>query len=687
MSRTLFEAVAKTWRLSWATLLIGSSAWAEQPEPSDEPTIYVKGMPPAATSASRSVVTSRDIEAVPLRSADDALRLVPGLVLVQHGSEGKGQQYFLRGFDALHGSDLEVSLDGIPLNEWSNVHSHGYLDLGFIVPEVISRIEVTKGPFEVDQSAFAMAGSARYYLGVPEQDRGLRTSYLTSTTNRQRGVVTFTPREGDGRDFFALEALHDDGYGQNRQVARASALGRVDLFDSPTTGRLSLLSSAYLASFQLAGLLRNGDVDAGRVGFFDSYDRAGRGRSGRGLLGLFYEQRQARRLVQASAYVGLRHLDLTENFTGFLLDPDDGDRRGQTEERLSFGVSLSETRSLGKQLALHLGGGMRGESLDQEQTHLDQATQPLEAERALQALQVLTSAFASLRYRPTQNLSVEAGARADLVEVATRNEREPAASGAGAMPLVSPRLGAQLRVSDALRLHASYGRGFRPPEARAFSSVTPDVTGISEEVYRGGQPSMASSDALEIGAQFRPAPAFGATLSGFGTFIAREIVFDHVSGLNLELSRTKRLGVELDLRVHPTPWLLLVADATLVEARFVDSGRPIPFAPWLVAGARAVVTHESGFRAGLRFLTLAPRALPHGATGAPLARLDLSLGYHFKRYRIDGAIENVLGQPLREGEYHFASAWNPDEEPSQIPVLHTAAGPPINARLSFTALF
>src|SRR5690606_19656571 len=82
---------------------------------------------PTATS---EVVTARELQAVPLRTAEDALRLVSGLTLVQHGSEGKGQQFFLRGFDAEHGAGLELRVEGMPLNEWSNVHALGYLDLG-----------------------------------------------------------------------------------------------------------------------------------------------------------------------------------------------------------------------------------------------------------------------------------------------------------------------------------------------------------------------------------------------------------------------------------------------------------------------------------------------------------------------------------------------------------------------------
>src|SRR5690606_24182827 len=211
------------------------------------PTITVIGRAPRPLPASTTLVTAREIAATPKRSAEDALRLVPGLTLVQHGSEGKGHQFFLRGFDALHGTDLELLVEGIPINEWSNIHAHGYIDLGFVVPEAIRSVEVIKGPFTLEQGAFAMAGSANYRLGIPEEAVGGRVAYVAGTTNRHRGLVTFSPRQSGGEDFIAAEALRDDGYGQNREVERGAVLARARLLRSARSGTLSALGAASFA--------------------------------------------------------------------------------------------------------------------------------------------------------------------------------------------------------------------------------------------------------------------------------------------------------------------------------------------------------------------------------------------------------------------------------------------------------
>ncbi len=189
----------------------------------------------------------------------------------------------MRGFDAQHGTDFEVSVEGIPQNEWSNVHAQGYLDLAFVPIETIRTVRVIKGPFSVDQGAFALAGSAEYQLGIAPDSLGLRAAYTLGTTNRHRGLLTWSPQEGDGHDFVALEGVHDSGFGAQRGIARASALGKWRVPNLPHGVTLSLLAGAYYGDFELPGTLRNEDVERDERGFYDRYDPAGHGRSTKGF--------------------------------------------------------------------------------------------------------------------------------------------------------------------------------------------------------------------------------------------------------------------------------------------------------------------------------------------------------------------------------------------------------------------
>ena len=642
---------------------------------------------PRTETVSTVHITTREIEAAPRRTAEDVLRLVPGLTLVQHGSEGKGHQFFLRGFDAIHGADLELTVNGVPVNEWSNVHAQGYIDLGIVIPEIVRSVVVTKGPFALHQGAFATAGTAEYQLGISPDDLGWRLQYTAGTTNRHRLFGAYSPDTGDGDELVAAEATHDEGFGENRRLDRVTAAGRVHLFDRPGEGTLSLFGAGGFSRFELPGVVRNDDVAAGRIGFYDTYDDASRGTSGRGMLTLGYELHRVGQDLDLAGYGGYRYLRLRENFTGFLIEPTDGDRRRQEQATWSCGFTGASTTSLAETLALRTGLGAHLDILDQREDKLGQALERHDTRRDLSGTQLAAHALLGLRWMPIDSIRVDAGSRMDMVYVAVTDDVADGSRGGGILVAVLPRATLRWRVFTDLLVVVAYGRGFRPPEARAFSEFDPERAGISTDVYQGGEPKITVSDAIEGGISWEPDSWYGMSLTGFATFIERESVFDHVSGVNLELNGTRRAGVELEIHSNPLSWLWLGADVTFADAKFVQSGNRVPNAPWLVGGVHAIVNHACGFRAGLRFLGIAPRPLPHGATGATLTMLDATLGYEWQWLRIELEVENLLNQQIREGEYHYASHWQPGAEPSDIPVLHTSAGPPLNARLTIGAAF
>src|ERR1041385_1134370 len=63
-----------------------------------------------------SIISQLDMALGPVNSAQDLYRMVPGLFIAQHAGGGKAEQVFLRGFDADHGTDFAVNLDGMPVN-------------------------------------------------------------------------------------------------------------------------------------------------------------------------------------------------------------------------------------------------------------------------------------------------------------------------------------------------------------------------------------------------------------------------------------------------------------------------------------------------------------------------------------------------------------------------------------------
>src|SRR6185503_3697100 len=93
---------------------------------------------PAFSNNSFHTLSAIDLNIRPFNSSQDLMRLVPGLFIAQHMGGGKAEQIFVRGFDADHGTDLAVSVDGMPVNMVSHIHGQGYADLHFLIPETVS---------------------------------------------------------------------------------------------------------------------------------------------------------------------------------------------------------------------------------------------------------------------------------------------------------------------------------------------------------------------------------------------------------------------------------------------------------------------------------------------------------------------------------------------------------------------
>ena len=138
-----------------------TSGAAASPPAQPPQTVFETRVETAAptSAASAETIRDRDLELRFYPTPEDILRVVPGLVIAQHQGGGKADQYFLRGFDADHGTDVAFYLDGVPINLPSNGHGQGFADLHFLIPETIDRVEVTKGPYFVETGDFDTAGA------------------------------------------------------------------------------------------------------------------------------------------------------------------------------------------------------------------------------------------------------------------------------------------------------------------------------------------------------------------------------------------------------------------------------------------------------------------------------------------------------------------------------------------------
>jgi len=623
-------------------------------------------------TASETDIGTAELSTVPARSAEHLVERVPHVSQTQHGSEGKGHQFYLRGFDAVHGSDLSVSVDGVPINEASNVHGHGYLDFHFLIPEVVRGLEVRRGVYALDQGDFASAGSMDFELGVPEAERGLRLSYGYGSTDRHRGLQVWAPETGDGGTFLAAELIGDRGFGPNREMRRFSTVGRATIWESRNWAATAT-AIGYGSEFGLAGPLRLDDYRVDRIEFRDSYTVDTGGESRRGIGSMRLRGRPGPWEVDAAVWGQLRALELDQNFTGRLRFPVRGDRNLQSEHRESLGLELEVGRTLLPTLELRGLAGATTEAIRQSQRRLDDNGRVWHNDFAHDVSQQHLWAGFGADWSPLHWLRLIPSVRID----GFRRQIEPAEGNPADRWLgaPSPRISANVFAGRAWTISAAYGRGLRSPPARAVlpNPAEPDS---EERYYRGGRPRITRTRNAEIGLRWAPRWPLELRTAVFGIWVDEETIFDHASGVNLELGSTRRLGAELEVSGRPREWLQLRGGGTAVRARFLDSMEKIPGAPRLMTTAAATLAHPDGWRAGSQFRALGPRPLPYGARSRASATLDGMVGYRWPQVQLDLEVANVFDANVRDGAYHYASSWNSETSRSRLPAVHYTPGAP-----------
>ena len=162
-----------------------------------------------AQSASQGAITARQLDARPIMRSGEVLETVPGVIISQHSGEGKANQYYLRGFNLDHGTDFATTVAGMPVNMPTHAHGQGYSDLNFLIPELVSGVQYSKGPYFADQGDFATAGAANINYVNTVGKPIVRVA--GGGEGFTRALVAASPRVGRGHLLAALEVEHNDG--------------------------------------------------------------------------------------------------------------------------------------------------------------------------------------------------------------------------------------------------------------------------------------------------------------------------------------------------------------------------------------------------------------------------------------------------------------------------------------------
>jgi len=294
-----------------------------------------------ASSAGQVTVGAEELQNRPILRSGEVLETLPGLVITQHAGGGKANQYFLRGFNLDHGTDIAIFLDGMPLNLPSHAHGEGYSDMNTVIPEFVQRVDARKGPYYAEIGDFGSAGNAEvvFYKTLPQNfvqvDGGM---YQFA-----RFVFGISHKLGKGNLMYGGEAYHDGGpWVHPDNYFKFNGLATYSQGDD--TNGFSITAHGYAgtrwnSSDQLP------DTAIPVVGFFGTLDSTDGGHSHRYSLQGEWHHHGANSQTSIMAYGFFYYLNLFSDFTYYLIDPYKGDQFEQQDRRWVSGFDIRHTIS------------------------------------------------------------------------------------------------------------------------------------------------------------------------------------------------------------------------------------------------------------------------------------------------------------------------------------------------------
>jgi outer membrane receptor protein involved in Fe transport len=666
------------------------------------------------SSASSATVRERDFLLRPRRRAADLLQVTPGLLVLQHAGGGKANQYFMRGFDLDHGTDVAITLDGIPVNMVSHAHGQGYADMNWIIPETIERIEVTKGPYFANVGDFGLAGA----VNLVTRD-SFSQSGVTLTAGRfdtYRGLIVASGGEAMGelgwKPFLAAEI-----YATNGPFIAPEKLTRFNLFGKLTrdldgVGSLSLGLTSSGAGWNGSGQLPLRAVESGEVSRFGTLDPFEGGGSQRHNAFLSYRLvPDADSEFTALAYLSQYRLNLYSNFTLFSRDPVHGDEILQHDDRVFGGFALKH-RKLRRwnDAAFDTSIGVQGRS-DSISNGLFNTQQRLRREDVVrdEVREGSLGVWVQEDIRWTPWLRTVVGVRADLFgfEVMNRLAAPPmspdTSTGVRQAVLASPKGSVILSPSSSLDVFLNGGRGFHSNDARGVVRPTDPVTPLTAGV------------GAEIGARWWITKDIHLAAVAWGLDLESELVWIGDEGTTEAVGPTRRLGLDFEARARILPWLFAEGDLSLAKATFVEnagSANSVALAPLVMGTAGVAARHPNGFfgRLGFKAIASRPATEDRFLTAEGWALFDLVAGYRGPWFEVTASVENLTNTDWREAQFATVSRLSTDPSRSSPPPanacpaktrtttddvgnfagcedIHFTPGWPINPQVSFTAYF
>ena len=672
-------------------LLGAGAAWAGGEQALQ--TIVVTGEPGrqvgVADAASVGTVTQKQLAARTVYRPGELLEATPGLVVSQHSGEGKANQFYLRGFNLDHGSDLRTTVDGMLVNQRSHSHGQGWTDLNFVIPELATGLRYKKGPYDASEGDFAAAGAValryadRLDAGIAQLGGGQH--------GYRRLLLADSPALASGHLLYAIEQVHNDGpFTRPDDFRKTNGVLRYAEGDAANGWHLAAM--AYRARWNATDQIPLRAVQDGRLGRFDSVDGSDGGSASRFSLSGGWRRSGEASATELSAHLIQARMALYSNFSYFLDKPVDGDQFAQPDRRSTGALDLRHRWAgswFGVETEHQVGLQLQHDKI-RNALQSTVARQVLATTRSDHILETSAALWLDSRTRWSEQLRSVVGLRADHYRFDVRSDRAEN-SGQRSASLLSPKLSlafGPFGTAGKTELYANAGRGFHSNDARGtVIAVDPKTEQPVDRVT-----PLARSTGVELGLRTSLLPGLQTALSVYRLDMASELVFVGDAGTTEAGRPSRRLGFELANYWRPLPWLTVDADLGFARARFrnqAPQGQRIPGAVEGVASLALAVDGLGPWFGALQWRWFGPRPLTedNAVRSQATALLNGRVGYRFGP-RLQLALEgfNLANRQASAIDYFYTSRL-PGEAASGVEGVHFHPTEPRSFRVSLTMGF
>ncbi len=640
------------------------------------------GAPVVPQLASQMIISGADVNARPMMRPGEVVEVAPGLMAIDHSDGGKANQYYLRGYNLDHGTDMATFVDDVPINMPTHAHGQGYTDLNFLIPETVGGVGVRKGPYFADVGDFASAGDL--HIGLRDSvDQNIQSVTLGSFGYDRFLTLGSTKAGGSSLVYAGEFNIYNGPWTNPDDVKKFSGLLRYS--QGTATDGFSATAMAYANSWNATDQVALRAITTGQIGLYGALDPTDGGDTSRFSLSARIAQSDADGLWKANAYVVKYELDLFNNYTWDLTDPVNGDQFHQHDDRIYTGVGASRTidgtlfnlptetvfgvQSRYDDINLGLSNTLQRQLLSNTLVdHVDEGNAGIYAENTVHWADWLRTTT---------------GWRGDYFGASVNSILQPANSGNPQGAIGSPKFTMTFGPFNKTELFLGAGMGYHSNDARSVTvTEVPGEPGTPE----GASPFLVRSRGAEIGIRSKAVPNLDSSISLFYLHQDSELFFDGDTGDTTPGPPSQRTGIEITNDYRLDSWLHVDGDLALSRARFLgfDStqaalyqslagylqaqignapGNFVYNAPWMVASAGITLGEKTGWFSALRWRYISSRPLTEDGVfqSPPFNIVNGQVGYRFENgWRIQFDALNLLNSATDQATYAYGSLLTTD---------------------------